>query len=492
MHARAERKSNRPHMRMIDGVAKGESLYGNIARNVSKLIEEGALRTGDKLPSLRRASRQHKVSVTTAVRAYLTLENRGLIEARPKSGFFVRQQRNLAEPLIYRPNAQSVARQSKTLLARVIDTISMPDVVPFGIGSPSAALLPVRKLNRMLCAAARTHSLQTIQYERPPGCAVLRRALARRGLDWGITVSPDEIITTNGGMEALSLALRAVTKPGDSVAVESPTDFGVLQAMEQLGLNAVEIATHPRLGMCPTELESVIQTRRIKACLLIPNFNNPLGSLMPDAHKQRLVTALARREIPLIEDDLYGDLYFGASRPHVARSFDTKGLVILCGSFSKTLAPGYRVGWMMPGRFFEKARNLKTTSSGMTAAVLQLAIADYVNNGGYDHHLRSLRQALKRQVEQVSQAITETFPAETKLTRPSGGFVLWVELPKRVDALRIFAQARDHKVSVAPGPLFSPRGSYNNCIRLSCAHPWSPQLEHGISVLGRLVKAQML
>lgn len=292
-------------------------------------------------------------------------------------------------------------------------------------------------------------------------------------------------------MEALSLSLRAVTKPGDCIAVESPTDFGVLQAMEQLGLNAVEIATHPRLGISLTELESVIQTRRIKACLLIPNFNNPLGSLMLDSHKQRLIAILSRREIPLIEDDLYGDLYFGTTRPHVARSFDSKGLVILCGSFSKTLAPGYRVGWMMPGRFFEKARNLKTTSSGTTATVPQLAIADYVNNGGYDHHLRALRQALRRQVEQVSHAIAESFPPNTKLTRPSGGFVLWVELPKSVDALKLYDRARDHKISIAPGQLFSPRGSYNNFIRLSCTHPWSPQLERAIGVLGHLVKSHV-
>ena len=469
----------------------GEAFYVRIAGSLAKLIESGALRPGDRIPSVRQTSRQHRVSVTTAVQAYLTLENSGMIEARSKSGFFVRHRpwQLLSEPLMSQPNAKIAPRESQTLLAQVIDSMNAHDVVQFGASSPSVTLLPVQKLNRMLASAARLYGRESIEYGIPPGCAALRRVLARRALEWGVTVSPDEIITTNGGMEALVLCLRAVTKPGDLVAIESPTYFGVVQAIEQLGLKAVEIATHPRRGMSLEDLERVLRTRRIGACLAIPNFNNPLGSLMPDAAKERLVSMLGRRNIPLIEDDLYGDLYFGTSRPYVARAFDKKGLVMLCGSFSKTLAPGYRVGWMVPGRFFEKARNLKSTSSGATATVPQLALADYVANGGYDHHLRALRQALKRQVEQVSQAVAETFPAETKLTRPSGGFVLWVELQARVDALQIYRRAREEKISIAPGPLFSPSQGYRNFIRLSCAQPWSPPLERAIGVLGYLVKS---
>jgi DNA-binding transcriptional MocR family regulator len=467
-----------------------EPLYARIANSVGDLIKDGVLRTGDRIPSVRRASLQHKTSVTTAVQAYLELENRGLIEARPKSGFFVRYRPYFAldEPQISRPARSALATEAPTLLAKYLDGTMHPGVVQFGASAPNVSLLPVQKLNRMLAAVARRTGSTSFSYDTPPGCPALRRALARRALDWGVKISPDEIITTSGCMEALTICLRAVTRPGDTVAVESPTFFGLVQLLEHLSLKAIEIPTHPRSGLCLNTLERAVKKRRIAACLAIPNFNNPLGSLMPAEAKERLVALLARREIPLIEDDLFGDLHFDPKRPHVAKSYDTKGLVLLCSSFSKSLAPGYRVGWMMPGRFAERARNLKFTSSGATATLPQLALAEYLTNGGYDHHLRSLRLALKRQVEQLSHAVAEIFPSETKMTRPAGGLAVWVELPPRVDAVRLHAKALAEKISIAPGPIFSPRHSFRNFVRLSCGEPWSPKIERAIGVLAYLVK----
>ena len=470
--------------------ARREPLYARIAANVGELIEGGVLRTGDRIPSVRRASRQHRVSMATAVQAYLELENRGLIEARPKSGFFVRHrpQQLLDEPQTSRPSPGASAHESPTLISRLFDATMKRDVVQLGPGVPSAKLLPVQKLNRILAATARRLGSAALELDMPPGCFPLRRALARRALDWGVKISPDEILTTSGCMEALVLSLRAVTKPGDSVAVESPTYFGIVQLIAQLGLKALEIPTHPRTGLDLDALERALRTRRVSACLVVPNFNNPLGSLMPDSAKERLVHLLARREIPLIEDDLYGDLHFGTSRPHVARAHDQKGLVMLCGSFSKSVAPGYRVGWLMPGRFFQKVKDLKCTSTVATATLPQFALADYMTNGGYEHHLRGLRLALKRQMQQISHAVAESFPTGTKMTRPQGGIVLWVELPARVDALRLHVKALAEKISLAPGPMFSSRGSYGNCIRLSFGEPWSPQTERAIGVLAYLVK----
>ena len=464
-------------------------LYLKVADRIGQLIHEGVLRAGDRIPSVRRASQQHKVSVTTAVQAYLTLENRGLIEARPKSGFFVRPRPHphLGEPHTSRPTHGAVPKESPTLISKLLDATMMRDVAQFGAGLPNARLLPVQKLNRMLATAARRAGPASIEYDMPPGCLPLRRALARRALDWGVKISPDEIITTCGCMEAILLCLRAVTRSGDAVAIESPTYFALIQVVEQLGLKPLEIPTHPRTGMDLDVLERVLRSRRVAACLAVPNFNNPLGSLMPGDAKARLVAMLAKKAIPLIEDDIYGDLHFGPERPHVAKSYDSKGLVMLCGSFSKSLAPGYRVGWMMPGRFFETTRHLKCTSTGATATLPQLAIADYVANGGYDHHLRGLRQALKRQVDDVSRAVAESFPQEIKMTRPAGGLVLWIELPARVDALRLHSKALAEKISIAPGPMFSPRQDFRNFIRLSCGEPWSSQLERAIGVLAYLV-----
>ena len=433
------------------------TLHEQVAGKIEKLIFSGVLRPGDRAPSVRRTCAQHGVSLTTAVQAYRSLENRGLIEARPKSGFFVRSQlrERVLEPAVSRVAPSAAAVGVGNLQSRIFDAVRMPDVAPLGAAYPGAGNLPLKKLSRIMASVARSAGARGINYDMPPGSEQLRRQIARRSLDWGSTLSPDEIITTCGGTEALALCLRAVTKPGDVIAVESPTYFGMLQQIEELGLKALEIPMHPRDGMDLDALEQAVKSRRIAACLAVPNFNNPLGSLMPDDHKRRLVEILARRDIPLIEDDVNGELYHTEHRPRVARAYDKAGAVLLCGSFSKTLAPGYRVGWAAPGRYYDRVKSLKLTSTLATASLPQFAIAEFVANGGYDLHLRSLRRNFASQIRQMSEAVAEAFPASIKFTRPVGGFVLWVELPKTVSALRLHELALARKISIAPGPMFS-------------------------------------
>ena len=464
------------------------ALYEQIAARIEDLIRAGTLRAGERIPSVRRASEQHGVSVTTAIQAYLALENRGLIEARPKSGFFVRPQRQIQEPKPSRPAHKATAVGVGGLLSRLFDAARSPDVIPFGAAYPGAANLPVTKLSRILAATTRSAGARGISYDMPPGAESLRRQVARRSLDWGGNLTPDDIITTCGGTEALALCLRAVTKPGDVVAVESPSYFGVLQAIEERGLKALEIPMHPRTGMDLPALERALQSRRVAACLAVPNFSNPLGSLMPEEHKQQLVGILARHDIPLIEDDINGDLAHDGVRPRVARSYDRDGRVLLCGSFSKTVAPGYRVGWVAPGRYYEQVKALKITSTLATATLPQLAMAEFLANGGYDHHLRTLRANFATQTRRMSEALAASFPKDIKITRPSGGFVLWIELPKRVSALALHEQALAEKISIAPGPMFSAKQGFPNFFRLNCGHPWSAQSERAIEILGSLVK----
>lgn len=472
---------------------KAPILYEQVAQKLEQLIRSGTLRPGDRLPSVRRASEQNGVSVTTAVQAYLSLENLGLVEARPKSGFYVRSQfrERVMEPTTSRPTATITSVGVGSLASRMFDAAGMPDVTPFGAATPSPELLPVTKLNRIMAAVARRAGARSISYDSLGGAEPLRRQIARRSLDWGTNLSPNDIITTCGGTEALALCLRAVAKAGDIVAVESPTYFGVLQMIEEQGLRALEIPMHAREGMDLDALERVVKSRRIAACLAVPNFNNPLGSLMSDDNKRRLVEILAAREVPLIEDDIYGDLFFGGHRPRVAQSYDKHGLVMLCGSFSKTLAPGYRVGWTAPGRFIEKVKNLKLTGTLAAATLPQLAVADFVANGGYDHYLRAIRQTYARQVETFSHAVADSFPGEIKISRPAGGFVIWIELPKNVSALKLHELALAEKISIAPGPMFSPKQSFPNFIRLNCGHPWSSRAERAIGVLSYLVKKMM-
>lgn len=465
-------------------------LYQQVVRKVEKLIGSGTLRAGEKLPSVRQASRQHDVSVTTVLQAYLALEDSGFIEARPKSGFYVRHRwrSKVQEPKNSTPPSAVTAVSVGVLQSRLFEATRMPGVIPFGGAAPGAELLPTVKLNRLLAAVSRTAGNAGVSYNMPPGTEALRREIAKRSLDGGVNLAPDEIITTCGGTEALMLCLQAVTVRGDVVAVESPTYFGLLHAIEALGLNALEIPMHPRHGMDLDVLEQMLKKQKIAACVSVPNFSNPLGSLMPDEHKARMVEILARHEIPLIEDDIFGELYFGSERPKVAQSFDRKQLVMLCSSFSKTLAPGYRVGWVVPGRFHRQIQSLKLTSTLASATLPELAIAEFLRNGGYDHYLRSVRRLYAGNVDRMSQAIAEAFPAPLKITRPQGGFVLWVELPKRVEALQLDDLALAAGISIAPGPMFSAKQSFRNFIRISCAHPWSDRMQEAVGTLGELVK----
>jgi DNA-binding transcriptional MocR family regulator len=354
-----------------------------------------------------------------------------------------------------------------------------------GAAIPNPALLPVDKLNRMLATESRRFKGQSIAYALPPGCERLRNQIAKRSLLAGCTLKPDQIVITSGCVEGVHLSLRAICRPGDTVAVESPVYFNFLQLIEEMGLRALEIPSTPREGMSIEALRYALDNNRVHACLIISNFSNPLGSLMPDERKRELVELLERYDIPLIEDDIYGDLSFAPMRPSVAKAYDRKGNVLLCSSFSKTLAPGFRVGWVVPGRFQAKIECLKMLTNIATASPPQLAMAEFLANGGYDHYLRKIRSVYARQVALMGDAIGRFFPPGTKVTRPTGNFVLWVELPERVDSLKLYDLALRKGITIAPGPIFSATGKFRNYIRLNAGF-WSDEIEKAVRTLGGL------
>ncbi len=463
-------------------------LYEQLATSISKLIDGGTLRPGDRLPSVRKFSKKRGVSVSTVLQAYRHLEDCRLVEARPQSGFYVRPQvRNRpTQPKISAPPLAATEVDVSELVMEVLESIADPDVVPLGAAIPSPDLLPTVKLNRVLATVARQAGAEINMYLLPKGYEPLRHEIALRALDWGCNLSSDDFLITCGCLQALSLCLRAVARAGDTVAVESPAYYGVLQLLESLHLKTLEIPTCPRDGIDVEALEHAIAHEPVKACLVNPNFQNPLGSLMPEANKKALVDLCARHEIPLLEDDLYGDLYFEPPRPKSLKAFDRTGNVLHCGSFSKTLAPGYRIGWVAPGRFEKEVRRAKLASTISTAAPLQMALAVFLRKGGYDHHLRTLRRAFAGNLERMTQAIGEYFPEGTRATRPLGGFVLWVELPETVNALDLHRQALKHQISIAPGPIFSTTGQYGHFIRLNGGYPWSDRIEQALQTLGRL------
>src|SRR5437667_6156252 len=468
-----------------------ESLYKQLALRISELIEHGTLRAGERVPSVRKCSRQQNVSVATVMQAYRLLEDRGIIEARPQSGYYVRARRWVPppEPEMSRPAPRAVNVQVSDLILQVVKAGRDPNLVRLGATLPSPELFPIKALSRTMAAVGVRVPLAAHAYEVPPGNRALRVQVARRAMEAGCTLAPDDIITTVGATEAINLCLRAVARPGDVIAIESPTFFNILQIIESLGLKVCEIPTYPREGICLDELQQRLKCCRIKACVFMLNFSNPMGSCMPDEKKKRLVEILSRHQIPLIEDDIYGNLPFGPSRPKSAKAFDKDGWVMLCDSFTKTLSPGSRVGWVAPGRFKARVEFLKYVNTSATASLPQMAIAEFLQNGGYDHHLRKIRRLYATQMQRMSETISRHFPEGTRITRPSGGMCLWVELPPCINALTVYHQAMAARISIAPGPIFSAKQKFENFIRINCGNPWSETIETAIRKLVEIISS---
>lgn len=465
--------------------------YEQLADELAGMIAGRILRPGDRLPSVRRLAHEKKLSVSTVVQALRQLEERGQVEARPQSGFFVRlpspSQNPQLEPQTRQGLARPVAVDINSRLMRVLAMNSRTEMVPLGAAMPAAELLPLANLQRLYgIVGRRSGALLDAASHTALNHPDLVRQFVRHSLTWGKPFAADEIVVTNSCTEALSLCLRAVTRTGDTVAVESPSYYLMLQLLELLGLKALEIPTHPRHGMSVDALEIATRERRIAACLLVSNFNNPLGSLVPDHEKKRLAELMAARRIPVIEDDIFGSLHFGPDRPWPVKSFDTTGNVMLCSSLSKTLSPSLRLGYVVAGRFHAEILMQKTLTSGATNPVTQAVAARYLASTAHDRHLRGLRRAFERQVMQMSEAVLRYFPAGTRLSQPQGGFVLWVELPAGIDSSALFEVALSAGIALVPGDLFSASGHYRNCLRLNCGNPWSPRFEEAVKRLGSL------
>ena len=471
-----------------------ELLYLRIAESLERQIVEDVLNIGDKLPSVRTLSKQQGISVSTALQAYYHLEGKGLIASKPQSGYYVRflPGQAPARPAPSKPLAAAKSRNVDALISEVYENWTDPRITRFSLSVPAPELLPVAMLNKAMLQALRAMPGNGTSYEQVKGNPELRRQIARWALNWDGKLGEDDLITTAGAMNAISFALMALTKPGDMVAVESPCYFGSLRLLHSLGLKVLELSTHPDTGIAPDDLRKAIAKHPVKVCLFVTNFGNPLGHCMPDVAKKEIVEILASRGIPLIEDDLYGDVYFGKKRPLSCKTFDEGGNVLWCGSISKTLAPGYRVGWIAPGRHYDTVKRLKLYHNITSASPEQAAIAAFLATGRYEHHLRRLRQTLHSNCLQYIRAISEYFPEGTRVTHPEGGFILWVELDKKVDTQELYQLAMKHRISIAPGAMFSMQDRYHNCMRLSYGMPWNPALDAALRKLGGMLKGMIL
>jgi DNA-binding transcriptional MocR family regulator len=471
----------------MQGQDRSQALYPQIAESIATPIRAGTLARGERVPSVRELARQHRVSPGTVLQAYRMLEDSGLIEARPRSGYFVAVRPvRLPEPEVSNPPASSMAVDVSSLAERVMRLAGDPAYVSFGAACPSSELFSQERVRRAVSRAAQRHRATLTQYTIGPGDESLRRAVARHALRMGCQFDARDVVVTNSCLESITLCLRSVTQPGDVVALESPTLFSFLEILENLHLRALEIPTHPRTGLSIDALQLAFDTQPVKAVLAVPTLSNPMGATMPLAERRRLAQMVAERRVPLIEDVLYNDLAEDEVQRRAVRSFDTTGHVMVCGSFSKTVAPGLRLGWVEAGRWGASLARLKQATSGSQAVILERALADLLTQPGVEAGYRQMRATLTVRVDEARGLISEHFPKGTRITNPAGGLILWAELPRSIDALALFKACLAEKIVIAPGTMFSATDHFRHCIRLGLGGEWDDVHRRALQRVGAL------
>ncbi|MGV8862387.1 MAG: PLP-dependent aminotransferase family protein [Pseudomonas sp.] len=464
------------------------TLYVNLADLLGTRIENGFYRPGDRLPSVRALSLEHGVSLSTVQQAYRLLEDNGLALPKPKSGYFVPSGRTIpALPVVGRPAQRPVEISQWEQVLELIRSVPNANVIQLGRGMPDVSSPTLKPLLRALAKISRRQDMPGLYYDNIYGTQSLRDQVARLLLDSGCQLSANDLVITTGCHEALSTSIRAICEPGDIVAVDSPSFHGAMQTLKGLGMKALEIPTDPITGISLDALELALEQWPIKAIQLTPNCNNPLGYIMPEARKRALLSLAQRFDVAIIEDDVYGDLAYNYPRPRTIKSFDEDGRVLLCSSFSKTLAPGLRIGWVAPGRYLERVLHMKYISTGSTATQPQLAIAEFLESGHYEPHLRRMRGQYQRGRDQMTDWVMRYFPAGTRVSRPQGGFMLWVELAEDFDTLRLNRALLDQGVQIAVGSIFSASGKYRNCLRMNYAAKPTAQIEDAVRKVGSTI-----
>ncbi|HLP30077.1 MAG TPA: PLP-dependent aminotransferase family protein [Geothrix sp.] len=472
----------------------GDPLYLALASDLRSAMEEGRLAPGARLPSIRESARLRRLSVNTVLAAYRLLETRGLVEARPHSGYFVKAQlpRTQGKPLGQARRAREPELAVLDQITAVIAAQALPGNVDLSLACPRLGpWYPGAKLGRITSRLLQQRPELITTYSLPPGPPLLRHQVARHAQALGMKLEPDRVVLTNGCLEALQIALRGVTRPGDAVGIESPTYFSLLPLLADLGLKARELPTHPETGLVLDKFEALLCEKRLAAAIVMPNLHNPMGTVMPLTAKKRLAALVNAHQVPLIEDSIYAELQFRTPLEPAVRAFDADGWVIVCSSFSKTLAPGFRLGWLEGGRFHRELAQIKFASSVAQPALLAEAVGVFMESGGYEAHLRHLRRAYAIQMDRLRGLVSDHFPAGTRATSPAGGYLLWVELPEGCSAQQLFQRALAERITVTPGNLFSPSGHYDRYLRLSACYPLEGPFTQALSVLGRLAGEQL-
>lgn len=466
------------------------NLYETLAEEINLRIEQGYYQPGDKLPSIRQLSEEHQVSISTVQEAYRLLEHQSRVEARPKSGYYVLASSDTPElPDISRPSQKPLEVSQWEMVVQLLYSHEKDRDLALGKGTPDVGVNTLKPLFKILANLSRRQDVTAFAYDTLQGAEELRRQIARLMVDSGCRLHPDDIITTTGCQESLTCSMRAVAQTGDIVAIDSPSFYGSMQTIQALGLKALEIPTHPQTGISLDALELALEQWPIKVLQLTPTANNPMGYTMPDQNKLRLIELANQYDIAVIEDDIYGDLAYSYPRPRTIKSFDTQGRVLFCSSFSKTLSPAFRTGWSAPGRWLQQVKHMKYVSTACSPVLQPRAIAEFVAQGFYERHLRKVRTQYLNSRDCMIDWVKRFFPEDTKMTLPAGGFLLWVEMPKSIDSVVLNEALSEHRISIAPGILFTASKKYRHCLRINYANEPTEEIRLAVQIIGDLAKS---
>lgn len=462
-------------------------LYQELTDIIRKDIKSGQRQPGERMPSLRALCLAKKLSKSTVLNAYSYLEMEGLLESRPRSGYFVKAPYEESAPIIAQrgSNPESVPLPVSTdkVMINIMERGAAFDVLPSKDNKNEN-----RELRQCLSRAYRRQSSYQQNYYNPPqGSEELRRQIVNQLHAGGSHLHSDDVIITSGCQSSLLMALMATTKPGDVVAIESPGFYGAIQLMEALGLRILELPSSPTGGIDIDSIEDAFKRWQVSVLIISPCYSTPTGSCINDNDKQSILALCINFDVAIIEDDIYGELTFGLSRPRTLHSYDVTGNVLLCSSLSKCLSRDLRIGWIAPGKYKQEISRLKIITSVSTSGSLQAGIADYMQRGFFERYLRKKRLHLSKQCQELQHLIPKLLPTALSWTRPAGGLTLWLELPQSVNTTELYRQAQEKGITITPGALFTSQHKYRNFLRLSFAHEWTEGRISALAEVGNIL-----
>jgi DNA-binding transcriptional MocR family regulator len=432
---------------------------------IEKQIHSGILQEKDRLPSVREIKEKYKLSTSSVQSGFEYLMIKGLIRSYPRSGYFVAeiQEENIPE---IRTKLPVVVRDAEFMKSMMLTSKRTSESSSFNTAVPGDLLIPQKLILRTMQEVIREKGASLLRYYPSNGLETLRKQIAKQMGTYGSTLNPDEIIITDGALQALTIALKSVTKAGDVVAVDSPCVFSVLEVIAHLELKVIEIPIHYRSGFDTEYFRTVCQENNIRALVITPNFHNPTGMMMDDETKKEILGIAKTHQLCIIENDMYSDLYFDEQRPHSIKSLDKNGSVMTYSSFSKTLAPGIRLGWLYAGNFYAKSERVRFTLGRTVSPIYQELVLKLLQGSSYERHLRSFRKKLNQQAIQVLDALRNSFPEGSYFHRPQGGYTIWGRLPENTDMEKFYEYCEKHQILFTPGNTFSFTDKYQFHFRI--------------------------